>query len=252
MNKEKILRILKNFKAGKINFEEAVEEISSLSIRQLDELTVDGSRLSRKGIPETVFCKDKKPEQVKKAFIVSSEVNDNVLGTKAGKSHFKAVKEQFSEAEFFETPGVIRLIRKPPELFGKLLIVTAGSSDMPTAEEAKLSAEFLGSKVKLITDVGVAGIHRLQKVVEELKGTRAIIVCAGMEGALPSIIAGLSPVPVIGVPTSVGYGTSFGGVSALLSMLNSCAEGLSAVNIDNGFGAACIAHMINKIGEKAD
>lgn len=248
---ESVLEILDLLEKGIISAEEAARRISLEPFLKLDEITIDSSRFLRKKAPETVFCLHKTPEQVKKSFIAFSKVHPNILGTKANSEQFELVKEEFPEAEFFPASGVIRLIRKEIRKAGKVIVVTAGASDFPIGEEAKLSAEFLGSFAELVSDVGIAGVHRLAEVVEKFNGANAIVCCAGMEGALPSLIAGIFPVPVIGVPTSVGYGASFGGVSALLSMLNSCAEGLAVVNIDNGFGAGYLASKINLMVEKA-
>lgn len=251
MDYESVLEILSLLEKGVINAEEAARRISIQPFLKLDEIIIDSSRFIRKKAPETVFCLYKTPEQVKKSFIACTQAHPNVLGTKANIEQFKMVKQEFPEAEFFEKSGIIRLIRKEIPKAGKVIIVTAGASDYPIGEEAKLSAEFFGSHAELITDVGVAGVHRLKEVVERFADANVIVCCAGMEGALPSLLAGLSPVPVIGVPTSVGYGASFGGISALLSMLTSCAEGLAVVNIDNGFGAGYLASKINLMVEKA-
>lgn len=251
MDRESIHEILKLLEEGKIKSEQALSKLALRPFVELEEIIVDSSRSLRKKAPETVFCLGKTPEQVKKSFIACAQAQPNVLGTKASKEQFEAVKESFEEAEYFSAPRVIRLVRKKVTPRGKVIVVSAGSSDLPIAEEAVLSAEFFGSHVELVTDVGVAGVHRVRKVIEKLEGANAIVCCAGMEGALPSLVAGIVSVPVIGVPTSIGYGTSFGGISALLSMLNSCAEGLAVVNIDNGFGAGYLANMINLEVERA-
>lgn len=238
-------------KAGALTEEEAAREIAYAPVVDLEDVAYDSGRLARTGAPETVFCLRKSTEQVLRAFRACLEAHPNALGTKATREQFEAVRTAFPEAEYFEEAGVIRVVREPEPLVGKVVVATAGSSDLPIAREAALTAEFFGSLVELVTDVGVAGVHRVRKVVELLDGANAVVVCAGMEGALPALVAGLSRAPVIGVPTSVGYGASFGGVSALLSMLTSCAEGVAVVNIDNGFGAGYLASLINRNVEEA-
>jgi NCAIR mutase (PurE)-related protein len=245
MDLDSILEVLRQLKNGSLTEEEAARRLAYAPYIELEDIVYDSSRLARTRAPETVFCLSKTPDQVLRAFRACLEAHPNALGTKARREHFEAVSVAFPEAEFFEEAGVIRVLREPPELAGKVAILTAGSSDIPVALEAALTAEFFGSRTEMVSDLGVAGVHRIRKALEALEGANAVVVCAGMEGALPALVAGLSAVPVIGVPTSVGYGASFGGVSALLSMLNSCAEGLAVVNIDNGFGAGYLASMIN-------
>lgn len=252
VERSKLHEILTDLVSGRLSVEEAARLIAAAGVVELEDVKIDGYRHMRKGLAETVYCKDKTPEQVASSFSALASTYRNVLGTKARPEHFERVKEMFPEAEFFEQSGIIRLVREPVEKRGYVPVLTAGTSDMPVAEEALLSLHFFGSQAEIVSDVGVAGVHRLKLAAEKIARARAVIVVAGMEGALPSLVAGLSPVPVIGVPTSAGYGANFGGIAPLLTMLNSCAEGLTVVNIDNGFGAACTAHLINMLPEKEE
>lgn len=252
VERTKLMEILTKLASGELSVDEVARWIASASVLELEDIKIDGHRQVRKGLAETVYCKDKTPEQVLNSFSALASTYKNVLGTKARLEHYEKVKEVFPEAEFFAQSGIIRLLREPVTKRGYVPVLTAGVSDMPVAEEALLSLHFFGSEAEIISDVGVAGVHRLKLAAEKLARARAVIVVAGMEGALPSLVAGLSPVPVIGVPTSAGYGANFGGVAPLLTMLNSCAEGLAVVNIDNGFGAACIAHLINMLPEREE
>ncbi|MCX7831804.1 MAG: nickel pincer cofactor biosynthesis protein LarB [Actinobacteria bacterium] len=250
MNYEKLTELLKKFKEGELSEEEVVGAINKLLSYESIEIKIDGLRELRKGLPETVFCLRKTPKQAAKAFKKLYEINGRALATKASKEHFEEIKEEVSSARYFPASGVIIADEEEKERLGYVTVIGAGSSDYPVCEEAHLTLGFLGSESFLVLDVGVAGVHRLNSALEHIEKSNCLIVVAGMEGALPSLIAGFSPVPVIGVPTSVGYGVSFGGVAPLLAMLNSCAEGLSVVNIDNGFGAAVSAHLINMLAVK--
>jgi len=204
---------------------------------------IDHHRIKRKGFPEVIYGEGKTPEQVAKIAKRIWDQGHNVLATRADAKHFKAVKKILKQAEFHKTAKIITIINKKTK--GSFIaIVTAGTADLPVAEEAAVTAEFLGNKVEKIYDVGIAGIHRLIKNLPKVNKCRVVIVVAGMEGALPSVLGGLIDKPIIAVPTSVGYGASFKGLSALLTMLNSCAPGVAVVNIDNGFGAAVVAHSI--------
>jgi hypothetical protein len=209
---------------------------------------VDTDRLNRRGFPEVIFCAGKLPEQVLSIARTLVETDGLVLGTRATPEHIEAVAAEFPDAHFHAIARCITIIRRPlPALPGRVAVVCAGTSDIPVAEEAAVTLETFGSVVDRISDVGVAGIHRLLAVRERLEGANAVIVAAGMEGALPSAVAGLISKPVIAVPTSVGYGASFGGIAALLGMLNSCGSGVTVVNIDNGFGAAYAAANISRL-----
>ncbi|HNT87188.1 MAG TPA: nickel pincer cofactor biosynthesis protein LarB, partial [Candidatus Hydrogenedentes bacterium] len=205
----------------------------------------------RKGYPETIFCAGKTPEQVVGIVRGMRDHGSNVLGTRCSPEVVAAVLGAFPEAVHHEAARAFTITVEPPEpLDGYIAIVCAGTSDIPVAEEAAVTCAALGNPVERVYDVGVAGIHRLFGQREKLDGAHVVIVCAGMEGALPSVIGGLVEHPIIAVPTSIGYGTAFGGVSALLGMLNSCATGLTVVNIDNGFGAAVAASAINRLVSK--
>jgi NCAIR mutase (PurE)-related protein len=209
---------------------------------------VDTDRRGRRGFPEVIFCAGKLPEQVLSITRALLEADGVVLGTRATAEHFEAVAVEFPDARFHSAARCITLIRRPlPALAGRVAVVCAGTSDIPVAEEAAVTLETFGSAVERVSDVGVAGIHRLLAVRDRLEACNSVIVAAGMEGALPSAVAGLISKPVIAVPTSIGYGASFGGIAALLGMLNSCGSGVTVVNIDNGFGAAYAAANISRL-----
>ena len=207
---------------------------------------LDTSRLCRRGLSEAVFCECKTPEQLVKIYKTFKEKGQNVLGTRASKEQALAVKAEIKEAEYNEQSRILKLIQNPIEKTGLTAVCTGGTGDIPIAEEAAETAEFYGCNVKKYYDVGIAGIHRLLDKIEEINKADVIIAIAGMEGALAGVIAGMTSSPVIAVPVSTGYGASFKGLSALLTMLNSCAEGITVVNIDNGFGAGCSAALINR------
>ncbi len=210
---------------------------------------VDTDRRRRTGLPETVFCQFKTPEEVAAIVETLAAHEPVVLGTRASSEHFKAVKARVADAVYHERARCITVERGAmPKMDGVVGVLCAGTADLPVAEEAAVTLEIFGNPVKRWQDVGVAGIHRLLAVRDEIATCRVLIVVAGMEGALPSVVAGLVGVPVIAVPTSVGYGASFGGLAALLGMLNSCGSGVTVVNIDNGFGAAHAATLINRVG----
>ena len=216
-----------------------------MSFVDLGFARVDTDRRNRRGFPEVIFCAGKLPEQVLAITRALVRADGIMLGTRANSDHFEAVLAEFPEARFHPVARCITVIRQPlAPLVGHVAVVCAGTSDIPVAEEAAITLETFGSTVDRISDVGVAGIHRLIAVRDRLEASNAVIVAAGMEGALPSAVAGLISKPVIAVPTSIGYGASFGGIAALLGMLNSCSPNIGVVNIDNGFGAACLAHSI--------
>ena len=241
-------KLLEDYKQGKISLEKVLDYIQSLPYEDIGHAKIDTHRIIRKGFPETVFCKGKTPAQVVSILEKMKERNHNLFATKANKEVYNAVQKRFPEAQYHETAKMIIIHQEPISITKKqtILIITAGTSDLPIAEEAELTAQLMGNKVKKIIDVGVAGIHRLLDIREKLQKANVIIVIAGMEGALASIVAGLTDKPVIAVPTSIGYGASFEGIAPLLTMLNSCAEGIVVVNIDNGFGAGYFASLINK------
>jgi len=246
--RDEIKKMLDNLSAGKISSKQALDQLSDLPFKDLGHTKVDNHRELRTGYPEVIFCEGKTPEQVRSIMEYMSTQKVNILGTRADKLVYDAVKTSLPAAEYNELGRCITLKQVESELTKtSIAILTAGTSDIPVAEEASVTAELFGNRVMRFFDVGVAGIHRLYHNVDEIRKAKVIIVIAGMEGALPSIVGGLVDKPIIAVPTSIGYGASFNGLAALLGMLTSCASGVSVVNIDNGFGAAYMASMINKI-----
>jgi len=246
MDAESLKELLKKVQEGEISVEEGLETLRRLPFEDIDFAKVDLHRAIRCGWPEVIFCQGKTPEQVSGIAGKIVSAGSNLLATHATEKHYAALKEELSGASYNETARVISLIQcEPPRAKGHIGIVTAGTSDIPVAEEARITAECLGNPVKAIYDVGVAGIHRLLAHFDELQKCDVMIVVAGMEGALASVVGGLIAKPVIGVPTSVGYGASFGGIAPLLTMLNSCASNVAVVNINNGFGAAYFASIVN-------
>src|SRR6266481_3138057 len=251
MNQSELLKFLESVKAGELAPDKAIERLKHLPFEDLGFAKVDHHRALRQGYAEVIFGKGKPPAQVAeivRAMVSKKASSHNVLVTRANAKIFAAVKRVSHAAKFHALSGVIT-IERSKEISGKgtILVVSAGTSDIPVAEEAVLTARMMGNRVEQLYDVGVAGIHRLLEHRSELTEARVIICVAGMEGALPSVVGGLVGIPVIAVPTSTGYGASFGGVAALLGMLNSCASNVTVVNIDNGFGAACVASCINRL-----
>jgi NCAIR mutase (PurE)-related protein len=251
MNQLELLKILESVKAGELPPAKAIERLKHLPFEDLGFAKVDHHRALRQGFAEVILGKGKTPKQVAeivRAILRKKDSRQNILVTRADAKMFAAVKKLNRAAKFHPLSGVIT-IQRSIEITGRgsILVVSAGTSDIPVAEEALLTAQMMGNRAEHLYDVGVAGIHRLLEHREKLTQARVIICVAGMEGALPSVVGGLVPVPVIAVPTSVGYGASFGGVAALLGMLNSCASNVTVVNIDNGFGAACVASCINRL-----
>lgn len=207
---------------------------------------LDIERSKRRGYPETVFCEGKTKEQLLGIYSNFNEAGINVIGTRASREQYEYLEKKLNKIVYYDDARISALIHKMPERVGEIAVCTGGTSDIPVAEEAAVCAELLGSNVKRYYDIGVAGIHRLFDKIDEIKKANVIIAVAGMEGALGGILAGMVDIPVIAVPTSVGYGASFHGLSALLTMLNSCAEGMTVVNIDNGFNAGYSANQINR------
>jgi NCAIR mutase (PurE)-related protein len=247
MNAEDLQNLLEQFKREELNADEAVEKIKNLSYEDIGYARVDHGRASRQGFPEVIFGQGKTSGQICGIFEKLVTRSPNVLITRTNKDVYGDVRNIFTDAEWHESARVIRVLRDTSDLgIGEITICTAGTSDIPVAEEAALTAEAMGNRVHRIWDAGVAGVHRILNEREKLQDSRVVIVVAGMEGALPSVVGGLVSVPVIGVPTSVGYGAAFGGVAALLGMLNSCASNVTVVNIDNGFGAGFVASLINR------
>lgn len=248
MDEKDLTKLLQDIKNGNLSIEEGTEQLKDLPFKELGFAKIDNHREMRVGYPEVIYCLGKTVEQVKKIVEFMNTKNNNILGTRATKEMYEAVKEICPEAEYNELAKTITVKKKELELPNTYIaVVTAGTSDIPVAEEAAITAEILGNKVERIFDVGVAGIHRLFNRLDLIRGAKVVIVIAGMEGALASVVGGLVDKPVIAVPTSIGYGANFGGLSALLCMLNSCASGVSVVNIDNGFGAGYLSSMINKL-----
>lgn len=253
MNNSDIEAILLEHSTGKISSNEATEKIKNLSYENIGYARVDHARAARQGFPEVIFGQGKTSEQIAGIFEKLVEKSPNVLITRTNAEVFGDIRNIFTEAEWHESAKLIRVFRDKTELgTGEIAIVTAGTSDIPVAEEAALTAETMGNRVKRIWDAGVAGIHRILSEREILQSSRVVVVAAGMEGALPSVVGGLVKVPVIAVPTSIGYGASFNGIAALLGMLNSCASNVTVVNIDNGFGAGFVASLINRKHEKEE
>ena len=248
MGRDGIKKLLEQLSKGEISREEALSRLSDLPFKDLGDTKIDNHRELRTGYPEIIFCEGKTPGQVSRIMEYMAGQGTNVLGTRATPETFQAVKEKLPEAEYNEIARTITLKTvQTKQTKSYIAILTAGTSDMPVAEEAAVTAELFGNRVERFFDVGVAGIHRLYSGLDKIRKARVIIVIAGMEGALPSIVGGLVDKPIIAVPTSIGYGASFKGLAALLGMLTSCAAGVSVVNIDNGFGAGYMASMINHI-----
>lgn len=248
MNVKEVEKLLKEVKNGKTSINEALEVLKNFPYTDLGFARIDHHREMRTGYPEIIYCAGKSVEQVKEIVRVMSEKENNVIGTRANHEMYDAVKSIVPEAVYYTEARIISVQKKKPVAPKTLIaVITAGTSDIPVAEEAAITAELLGNNVLRIYDAGVAGIHRLVDKLPEIRNCRVVVVIAGMEGALASVVGGLVDIPVIAVPTSVGYGANFGGISALLAMLTSCSTGVTVVNIDNGFGAGFSASMINKM-----
>lgn len=247
-----LYKLLNEVKNNQISIEEAEAQLKRLPYEDMGFAKLDHHRGLRSGFGEVVFCQGKAIEHLVTIYQRFYEHDTNVLGTRATKEQYEEVKKILPVAKYDSLSRILSIQKKEITQTGCIAVCTGGTADIPVAEEAAQTAEFFGSKVLRIYDVGVAGIHRLFSKLEEIHQANCIIAVAGMEGALGSVLAGLVDKPVIAVPTSVGYGASFGGVSALLTMLNSCAEGLAVVNIDNGFGAGYMATQINRLAVKPE
>ena len=247
MNENDLKNLLTQVKSGSMALEAAVNRLKKLPFNDLGFAKIDTHREIRTGIPEVIFCQGKTMSQIVSIVKKMSEYHSNILGTRLDPKVFGSIQKEIPNCHYHEAARVAVFYPRKVDCVGKIAVVCAGTSDIPVAEEACVVAETLGNNVSRIYDVGVAGIHRLLDSCRDILDANVAVVAAGMEGALASVVGGLVSCPVIGVPTSIGYGTSFGGVTALLSMLNSCASGVSVVNIDNGFGAACQASLINKL-----
>lgn len=248
MNKTELLTLMESVRSGAVSPEAAASQLADLPYSDLGYAKVDHHRAIRNGYPEVIFCQGKHRSHIQgivRDMLAHSE--QNILATRAGRETYEAILEVTPDAVYYDLARIVVVKRREiPVSASFIAVVTGGTADIPVAEEAAVTAEVLGNQVKRVYDVGVAGIHRLLSQTETLQAANVLITVAGMEGALASVVGGLVDKPVIAVPTSVGYGASFGGLSALLCMLNSCASGISVVNIDNGFGAGYLASMINR------
>ncbi len=250
MGREEIEKILLQVKSGQIEIKEALEKLKHFPYDDLDFAKIDSQRQLRKGFPEVIFCQGKTLEQITKIAKRIKETKSKFVATRATPEIYQAIKEIITEVIYFKEARIVAVKEKFKKIDTKfILVVSGGTADIPVAEEAAVIAELMGNKVERLYDVGVAGLHRLLDNSKKLFAANVLIVVAGMEGALPSVVGGLVDKPIIAVPTSVGYGANFKGLSALLTMLNSCAPGLAVVNIDNGFGAGYIASLINQLNE---
>jgi len=249
MKPDAIKELLDSVKQGTLAVDDALEQLRHFPSQDIGCAQIDHHRHLRQGMPEMIFGEGKTAEQITAIIAAMTERGSNILVTRLDKDKARYVMKAFSSADYHTEARCLTIERQPPEQRGKgtILVISAGTSDISVASEALVTARFLGNQVEHVYDVGVAGIHRLLARSEQLAAAAVIIVVAGMEGALPSVVGGLVDKPVIAVPTSVGYGASFGGIAALLGMLNSCASGVTVVNIDNGFGAACAASLINRV-----
>ena len=247
MDNEQLKDLIAGIRSGKVSTDAALQRLKKLPFEDLGYAKVDHHRCLRNGVPEVIYCAGKTTEQVKGIVERMLPHHSNILATRAEKEHHEAILAATADCRYHEAARIVVVKPRPVDEVGRIAVVCAGTSDIPVAEEAAVTAGTLGNRVDRLYDVGVAGLHRLLNSCECLFKANVAIVIAGMEGALASVVGGLVSCPVIGVPTSVGYGASFGGIAALLSMLNSCASGVSVVNIDNGFGAGYQANLINKI-----
>jgi hypothetical protein len=246
MEKQALKKLLEQVRSGETDPDSAMEILKRLPFENIGYARIDHHRCMRTGVPEVIYCEGKSLEQIQGIVGKMSARHSNIMGTRAEREVFEAIRKTGLECDYYEAARIVVINPKPVEKVGNIAVVSAGTSDIPVAEEAAVTAEILGNQVNRIYDVGVAGIHRLLDVCDDLFKAHVAVVAAGMEGALASVVGGLVSCPVIGLPTSIGYGASFGGIAALLSMLNSCASGVSVVNIDNGFGAGYQASLINK------
>ena len=249
MDRKAVMEILDGYKAGAVSQAEAIEKLTFVPFEDMEDIKIDHHRALRQGFPEVVFCPGKTLEQIVRAMTELARVSPNVLASRATPEIYRAVQDALPDVRYHERARMVILEREPlpkdPDRF--VLVMTAGTGDVPVAEEAAVTAEVMGNRVERVFDVGVAGIHRLLAQGPLMRQANVIVVAAGMEGALASVVGGMVDKPVIAVPTSIGYGANFQGLSALLAMLNSCAAGVAVVNIDNGFGAGRLAAIINRL-----
>ncbi|MBI4382945.1 MAG: nickel pincer cofactor biosynthesis protein LarB [Nitrospinae bacterium] len=251
MNKDALKKLLDDIYRRKTTPGKALQQLKRLPYEDLGFARIDHHRALRGGVPEVIYCEGKSAEQVALIIQKMRRAGSEILATRLDRGVYESIKRSVPSHGEYNALARALVVRKKRRTrrIGSIVIATAGTSDIPVAEEAAVTADLLGSRVEKIFDVGVAGIHRLLDKIDRLRQARAVVVVAGMDGALASVVGGLIDRPVIAVPTSVGYGASFKGLSALLAMLNSCAAGVATVNIDNGFGAGCLAHKINLLGE---
>ena len=251
MNQNELKKLLSDLSKKKISPSDAMKQLQNLPYENIDFAKIDHHREIRNGSPEVIYCPGKTVPQIKKIIQSLRKADSNILATKLTGDAYKKLKASLPKNAEYNEQGQTLAIRntKSVQNKGLITIITAGTADIPVAEEAAATARLMGSRIETIFDVGVAGLHRLLDNMEQIHKARVLIVVAGMEGALASVVGGLVSQPIVAVPTSIGYGASFGGISALLTMLNSCATGIAVVNIDNGFGAGCMAHRINLLGE---
>jgi NCAIR mutase (PurE)-related protein len=250
MDSQHLLELLKRVQGGQIDVAAAVSQLKHLPFENLGYARIDNHRCVRTGVAEVIYCEGKTVEQTQGIATRLARHHDNILATRASREVYEGIREVTEDCTYHPMARIVVIKPREIDRVGNIAVVTAGTSDIPVAEEAAVTAETLGNRVNRIYDAGVAGIHRILTVREDLFQANVAVVVAGMEGALTSVVGGLVSCPVIGVPTSIGYGASFGGLAALLCMLNSCASGVSVVNIDNGFGAGYQAGLINKLGVK--
>ncbi|MBN2485181.1 MAG: nickel pincer cofactor biosynthesis protein LarB [Bacteroidales bacterium] len=248
INEQELKKLLHEVSLGNLGVDDALKNLKDFEYKDLGFAKIDNHRTIRTGYPEVIFCQGKTPEQVAGIVKYMDSQEQNILATRASAEHYEKVKQLCPSAEYFEMARAIVVRKQNTEKTKTHIgILTAGTSDMPVAEEAAITAEIFGNEVRRYYDIGVAGIHRFYNNISEIRQAKVLVVVAGMEGALPSIVGGMVDKPVIAVPTSVGYGAALNGLAALLGMLTSCASGVSVVNIDNGFGAGYLAGMINKL-----
>lgn len=248
MDQQRLKKLLTSLEKGKTTVPAVLSRLRTLPFEDLGFASVDHHRSLRQGFSEVILCEGKTQAQVVAIARGLLKKGGSVLATRADANIGRALLRLDRRAVFHELARVVVIQKRPPQLKGRILVITAGTADVPVAEEARVTAEVMGSRVDTLYDVGVAGLHRVLSRHERLLEARVLVVVAGMDGVLPSVVGGLVDRPVIAVPTSRGYGTSFGGLAALLTMLNSCAAGVGVMNIDNGFGAGCLAHRINVLG----
>jgi NCAIR mutase (PurE)-related protein len=250
MDNQHLMDLLMQVQGGQMGLDAAMNQLKKLPFENLGYARIDNHRCIRTGVPEVIYCEGKTVEQTQGIVRRLARQHDNILATRANPDIHAGIQAVTDDCQYYSEARIVVINPREIDLVGDIAVVTAGTSDIPVAEEAAVTAETLGNRVNRIYDAGVAGIHRILHVREDLFQANVAVVVAGMEGALTSVVGGLVSCPVIGVPTSIGYGASFGGVAALLCMLNSCASGVSVVNIDNGFGAAYQASLINKLAVK--